>query len=327
MNHSGARCARLLVAALTLASPAAALTINAIFAGNITSDPNSGAIENAINTAIGQYQTLFSDPITVTIEFQEMNSGLGQSNKLLYSISYSTFHAALVADAKSADDATALAVDYPNQANNPVTGNSNVAISTANIKALNIAGSFPGIACGVNTCDGIIGLNTALTTPGSAGSTNQFSLTVVTEHEIDEVLGLGSSLNQSFQSLPSPEDFFRYDSSGSRSYTTNTSAKSFFSIDSTTDLAQFDNQNDGGDWADWQSNPLPPGVQPKVQDAFATAGANPALGVEIRALDVIGYDLAAPEPGTLLLAAGCLGILCGRANFRSRRHGGLSSNS
>jgi len=31
-------------------------------------------------------------------------------------------------------------------------------------------------------------------------------------------------------------------------------------------------------------------VSPKVQDAFATPGANPALSVELRALDVIGYD-------------------------------------
>lgn len=70
---------------------------------------------------------------------------------------------------------------------------------------------------------------------------------------------------------------------------------------------QFDNQNDGGDWGDWQSKPRPPGTPPQVQDAFATPGANPTLGVELRALDVIGYNLV-PEPGSIVLLA--LGVVC-----------------
>lgn len=298
---------------LLLASPASALTINAIFGSNLSSDPNSAAIESTINAVIGKYETLFSNQATVTIDFQEMSSGLGQSQKTLYSMSYSAFRAAIAANVSDADQAAALAVDYAPGPDNPVDGNTNIAISTANIKALHITGNFPSsLSCGAS-CDGIISLNTSLTDVGSPGSTGQYSLTVVVEHEIDEVLGLGSSLGQSFQSLPSPEDFFRYGANGSRSYTTNSAAKAFFSINGTTDIAQFDNQNDGGDWGDWQSNPLPAGVQPEVQDAFATPGADPALSAELRALNVIGYDLAAPEPGTLLLVSGYLMIL-----FRSR---------
>jgi len=87
-------------------------------------------------------------------------------------------------------------------------------------------------------------------------------------------------------------------------------------------LAQFDNQNDGGDFGDWQSNPLPPGVGPKVQDAFATPGAAPSLGVELTALDVIGYDfnapVATPEPGTLaLLGTGLLALTILRRRRRT----------
>jgi hypothetical protein len=170
--------------------------------------------------------------------------------------------------------------------------------------------------------DGFIGLNTHITDIGSPGTTGQFSLLATTEHEIDEVLGLGSDLGQSnpFFNDPAPEDLFRYDSAGARSYTTNPAARAFFSINGLPSLAQFDNQNDGGDWGDWQSNPLPPGVAPKVQDAFATAGAHPSLGVELRALDVIGYDLATvaavPEPGTLVLLGSSL---LGLAVLRRRR--------
>jgi hypothetical protein len=116
---------------------------------------------------------------------------------------------------------------------------------------------------------------------------------------------------------PFPEDLFRYDAARNRSFTTSSSAQAFFSLNGSVRLAQFDNQNDG-DFGDWQSNPLAPGVSPQVQDAFATPGANPVLGVnELTALDVIGYNLAPsvqiPEPGTgLLLAFGLAGGLVAR---------------
>ena len=79
-------------------------------------------------------------------------------------------------------------------------------------------------------------------------------------------------------------------------------------------MAQFDNQNDGGDFGDWQSNPLPLGVSPKVQDAFATGGS-PTLSLnspEVIALDAIGYNLnavAVPEPSSLLLFGAGFGVL------------------
>ena len=254
------------------------LIITPTFASSITSDPNAAAIEGVIDSAIQGYENLFSNPIDVTIEFQETSSGLGESEKYLYGLPYSTFYAAYSLNAADNNDPaaqTALASGVvPNQADNPVTGTAGLAVSTANIEALGIA--CPGCT-GPDGYDGIISLQTHITTPGSPGSSLTYYLEPVVEHEIDEVLGLGSSLDQSFQdSYPSVEDLFRYASNG-RSYTTDSSALAYFSINGTTRLAQFDNQNDGGDWGDWQSNPLPAGVQPEVQDAFATphAGSEP----------------------------------------------------
>jgi hypothetical protein len=303
-----------LLLGLAASSPVyATLTFNATFDTSITTDPNAASIEGAINSALAIYSADFSDPITVAINFQEMATGLGQSNTALYKLNYNTFYNALVADATTANDATALA-HLPNGApvgsTNPVTGSTTINVKTAEIRALGIAGSFPsGLPGGV---DGVIGLNTHITDIGSPGTSGLYSLTVVVEHEVDEVLGLGSDdSGTGFFADPAPEDLYRYSSTaGVRSYTTSTSAKAYFSIDGSTDLAQFDNQGDGGDWGDWQSNPLPGGVQPEVQDAFATAGAHPALGVELTALDVIGYGLATttPEPGTFfVVGAGLLG--------------------
>src|SRR6185295_9268981 len=67
-------------------------------------------------------------------------------------------------------------------------------------------------------------------------------------------------------------------------------------LDGNTHLAQF-NQDAGGDFGDWYS---PGGQTPQIQDAFATAGSAPVLGVELRVLDVLGYHRVTPS---LLLTA------------------------
>jgi MYXO-CTERM domain-containing protein len=280
------------------AAPASAnIIIIPTFASNITTDPNAAAIEGVINSAISIYEADIATPITVNITYQE-GGGLGGSSFSLFTLPYTAFYAALQASATSVNDAIALArlAEDGTGVDNPVTGTDTVLIKPANALALGF--SFgPG---GPPPSDGTITLNTALTTPGSPGSADTYNLLPVVEHEMDEILGLGSTLglglSAPYDNDPSPEDFFRFDASGNRSFTMNGTAEAFFSLNGTTELAQFDNQNDGGDFGDWQSNPLPSGVQPKVQDAFATPGADPSLGVELTALDVIGYTEATPEP-------------------------------
>jgi hypothetical protein len=280
------------------------------FDSSITSDPNAAAIEGAINSAIGVYEHTYSNPIDVSIYFQE-GSGLGASGKINYVAQYPAFIGALANNqliSGQSDQASALASLLPFTNNNPVTGTPLIALDTANIKALGGPALQGFQANDGNYYDGVIALNTNLTAPGSPGSPMAFSLQAVAAHEIDEVLGLGSSLGQGFQFIPSPEDLYRYSGPGVRSYTTDPAAQAYFSIDGgNTLLAQFDNQNDGGDWGDWQSNPLPAGIQPQVQDAFATPFSNPSLGVELTALDVIGYNRqSVPEPSVLALQVGML---------------------
>jgi hypothetical protein len=263
---------------------AAGLTINPTFDSTITSDPNAGAIVNTILAAIANVQSQFTDPITVTITFKkDLSISLGQSLTTYYNLPYATFINALRADAKTVDDLNAIAL-LPSASANPVNGSSTINVKSANLKAVGIV---------VNPMlDGTVSVNTSITSPGSSGSTLQYSLLNVVAHEIDEVLGLGSSLPNVPQTTIFPQDLFRYNQLGARSFTVN-NALAFFSINASTALAQFDNQNDGGDFGDWQSNPLPFGVSPKVQDAFATpfSGDLP-LTVELTALDVIGYDRA-----------------------------------
>ena len=323
---------RLASVALTLAlaaSPtyASQFTINATFDSSITSDPNASSIEAIINSAIVTYETLFTDPITVAIDFKAMASGLGQSSSNDVGINYAAFYAAYAANAAHNNNAaasTALAAGVvPNLASNPLAGlsgitpSSEIVLTNADAKALGLC-----IGCIGSGFDGTVTLNTQITNPGSAGSSLQYYLMPVVEHEIDEVLGLGSAFAQSYQnSAITPEDLFRYDSSGNRSYSTSPTAQAYFSIDGTTDLVQFNNGTNGGDWGDWDSSSVS-----RVQNAFATGGADPSLGVEITALEAIGYDLAnpspidvlTPEPGTIgLFGLGFAGF--GALAWRRRR--------
>lgn len=281
----------LLFAIFACCFTAQALTIVPTFDSTITSDPNAVTIENTINAAIQFYEARFSDPITVTILFQEINTSgfYGTSQWWYYGIPYSQYRSALQQDATTSYDTVALA-HLPTGTANPVTGNSSVRVKTANLRAIGIFGDNSGLANGV---DGIIGLHTSelnLSRPDT--DPNKGDLLATVEHEMDEVLGLSSSLDQG-AGTPLPEDLFRYSAEGSRSFTTS-GDDAYFSIDGTTLLARC-NQVSGEDYGDWWSS----GPRtPQVQDAFASNGAMPNPKVELIALDVIGYNLLpAPVPG------------------------------
>ena len=262
--------------------PTGGLVINATFDSTITNDPNAAAIEAAINRGIAIYEARIADNITINIKFAEMTTGLGQSSTWVADQSYSTFRSALASHSTTATDATALA-HLPNQSNDPVQNGANIHASTANWRVLGTNYTTP------DGFDGTISLNTSITNFDRITiDPSKYDLQAVAEHEIDEVLGLGSGLDHT--SATRPEDLFRYDASGNRSYTTDSGAASYFSIDGTADLARF-NQTSGGDYGDWFSTAA---HTPQVQDAFGTPGATPNLNVELTALDAIGYNLLPP---------------------------------
>jgi hypothetical protein len=313
-HRFGALAVVLTVVLLGRAAPVSAnLVIVPTFDSSITSDPNAAAIEGVINAAVQEYNQDFSTPAVpapVTILFSSMNSGLGQSVASLYEGPYLPTLTALQSVAHTPDAINALQT-LPATTGNPVNGNANVFITSANLRAIGI--DVNGYLGPTGTYDGLIGLNTHLTFPGSPDTQNLVGLKSVVLHEINEVLGFGSAIN--FNNATPPlfdptgpvylEDLFRYAQNGIRSFNTDPNAQAFFSIDGgKTDLAQF-NQIRGGDYSDWYSTPpFPPNFKPQVQDAFATLGANPDLGVELRVLNVIGYNLISavvPEPSSLSL--------------------------
>lgn len=291
------------------------LVINPIWDSTITSDPNAATIMSTINAAIAVYQARFADPITVNIKFQEMGSGLGGSSTFFGNISYSTYRSALVTDATTSSDATALA-GLPVAANNPVNGNASISVTTANLRALGINAVPPS-----GSPDSTISLNTSIMNLDRISiNASKYDLMAVASHEIDEALGFGSALNGSANGGPTPTgpvwgmDLYRYDAAaGVRSFNTGSGTLAYFSIDGTTHLSQF-NQTAGGDFSDWYSIGA---HTPQVQDAFGTPGATPNLGVELTGLDVLGYNLLpVPEPSTLSLVALAIGAISLRRKAR-----------
>ena len=307
----------LFVAVLALsATPkaASALSIVPTFNSNL-----SAAAQAVINNAIGFYQNTFRDPITVDIEFHNMTSGLGSSFFVFYNLNYLSYRTALAADATSPDDISALS-GLPAGPSNPVNGSSGIAVKSANGRAVGLNTpevllNFANSPCPTYTGAGCIGLNVSNTTTGGGF----FSLFATVEHEIDEILGLGSALNgTTAPTNPMPEDLFRYASPGVRSYATNSSTTNpcasgtplaFFSIDGATALDQFNNCSNGGDYGDWITH-----TPSQVQDAFTNGTGSPSLNLnspETRALDVTGYTRAVvPEPlGLLLFGTGLTVVL------------------
>jgi hypothetical protein len=285
----------------------AGLVINATFDSSIINSANAAAIEAMINQAIGIFQSQFSDPVTVSILFRYSTTlpngnplpagALATSNTGGYFVPWTTFINALKADGKTANDAAA-------NASLPASSlSTNIVFSSANGRAVGLNTPTALFADGHEAAggpyDGIVTLNSnqslQFNRGGGIGAGN-YDAQRTTEHEIDEVLGLGSSINRS--SDLRPQDLFSWSSAGTRNMTS--SGSRYFSINGgVTDIVGF-NQNAAGDFGDWLSGNCPQ-TTPYVQNAFSCTGQMSdvtATSPEGINLDVIGYDLVQTCSGT-----------------------------
>jgi len=330
-----ARALLLIALATACVMPSQAnLIITPVFDSSIANDPNSASIESAINQALGVFQSTYSASINVSIYFQESSSGLGESEYFQYYQSYQAYYNALVSLNANPAAIAGLTANGGNSSLDPVLGNVDIAMNSANLRAVgfNVApGCDPTGTAGAKTCsygvnpsavDGIVTLNTSITFPAQANNGSNFSLVSAAEHEIDEILGLGSAVRNSdarsgtaTNSYINPEDLFRYDASGARTFAVNCASpqSAYFSYSGSLDLAAFNNNCNGADFGDWAI-----GTKAQVQDAFANPGVQPAYGPnEVAALSAIGYQVV-PEPATWSLLVGASAVALW-ARRRARR--------
>jgi hypothetical protein len=192
----------------TTANPTG-LIIDPTFDSSILNNPNSAAIQAMINRAIGIYELLFNDPITIHILFRYSNHpaspdpspspyppGLvAESRSARYILPWNNFISALRADATTNNDHVA-------NASLPGTPLSTfIEASSADGRAVGLdtppAMSANGTVTG-GPYDGIVSLNSAQPFQFNRPTTSSaFDAQRATEHEMDEVMGLGSFVRSS----------------------------------------------------------------------------------------------------------------------------------
>jgi FG-GAP-like repeat len=261
------------------------LLFNITFDASVNSAPS--AFKTTVN-AVAQYlQSQFNDPITININVgygevggQALDSGsLGESETTFRSYTYAQIRTALVNDAKSADDATAVA-SLPTS---DPTGGGSYWVARAEAKALGLLGAS-------TAADGSVGFSNTATfdyddSNGVTAGRYDFFGTVA--HEITEVMGrqllVGQTLGSTFNSYE-PMDLFHYSASGLRNFS-GTRAGYFSPDGGKTNLDNF-NTDPNGDFGDWAASA---GHDSFL--AFSSSGVvNLVTAADLRVMDVIGYD-------------------------------------
>ena len=274
------------------------LIITPVFTSAITSLPNAAQVENAINYSIAQYESLFSNPIHVKVEFSA-NSSVNVIGK------------ALQVDAYSYDQVrTALQTVHAAGSNtlgaiSPVSGT--FYLPFAQEKTLNL------IPDGSQFSDFGVGFSTNFTytfDPLNRAVPGAYDFIGLMDYEIS--VGLGREQFLGSTNFPGPAytpfDLFRYFSAGVRSLSDTTGA--YFSLDAgTTILKTFrSGVGLGKNNPDWIAGP----------DAFAipqTGVQNDITPVDIKVMNALGYT-SVPEPTTLAL---CVIAAMGWFVFRQAR--------
>ncbi|MDD4913719.1 MAG: NF038122 family metalloprotease [Methylococcales bacterium] len=288
----------ILAGLLALASmDAHALTINGIFFSGVTA-----AEQSAFNYAASQFESMFSNNITVNIDVQPVSgvSYLGAASANLSLFNTSSYNQ--IATAITAADS---------QASLPGTisfGSTNyIAMTYAEAEALNLTGNNPYAIAGTFT------FNTTYqysTDPNNQAVAGEYDFIGVAEHEIAHLLGripgLDSSLSNGATYL-TPLDFFRYtDVLGQPTSSPTAINGAYFSINGgVTNSQTFSSSSDYSDWAG--SNPSDP------FNAITTSGVNNGAmtTADIQVMQALGYTLVPlPIPAASgLFMAGCLGLM------------------
>jgi hypothetical protein len=256
-----------------LESTSAGLHINLIPEASVGNAPSW--FVPSVQTAANLLEQAFSDNITLNITYgwgtiggspiTNANTALGGANG--FSVAYSTVRNWLSADARSTDDAAAVA-SLPTSTS--VNNRGSFGVSTAEEKAL---GHFAGDP---NAIDGQIGFGTGWTSGAIVGAAL---------HELTHAMGRVSGWNM---------DLFRFSAAGTYQFTLGQAA--YFSINGgNTHLANFGRTSDTGDWLTNGSSTAPFTTNDPFNESI-NSSSNALTAVDLTIMDVLGFDRAGTAP-------------------------------
>ncbi|MDG0856168.1 NF038122 family metalloprotease [Roseateles puraquae] len=309
---------------------------------DISSTPMTAEQLGAFQQAANYWSSKLTDNVTVYIDvgFNSLGANiLGQASSSASSVSYSTLRSALVNDAKSATDATAVSHlqtgsslsfyatqgDLSTRLDNDNTANNRfLSVNTANLKALGLTTNTTA-----NNPDATIIFATgfassfAYSRVNGQVPANKTDFITVAEHEIghalgfvsgvdsiDECLAANNSCKNSFetQAWYSPLDLFRYSAAGKLDVTVG--GTRYFSIDGgATAIESFSTGAYNGNG--WQASHFGTSVITLMRPFVGDGQSYDATTSDLLAFDAIGWDVAAavPEPASYALLLGGLAAL------------------
>ncbi|HWY75954.1 MAG TPA: NF038122 family metalloprotease [Verrucomicrobiae bacterium] len=282
-----------------LAAPrSSALTFNLSYDASTSNAP--AGFFTCFQAAINFYETNYIDPITINLNVgwgeiagHSLNAGnLGQSQTFQPAFyTYDQIRSALMADAKSPDDATSVA-NLP--ATDP-TGGASFTMANAEAKAL---GLLPGNQTGT---DGFVGFATNASytfDPNNRAVPGKYDFFALASHEITEIMGrYGLGQNGASSGRYCPIDLFRYLSAGNLDLVPTNGA--YFSIDGGHTVINTFHGTGGGDLSDWLGSTL------DSYDEALTQGQKLNISAgDLTEMDVLGYDRVVPSPSLVIARGG-----------------------
>jgi autotransporter passenger strand-loop-strand repeat protein len=268
------------------------MKINVVFDSSVASAP--AGFTTAINYVVNLYDTLFTNPISITIDVgwgeidgTALGSGdLGESMAASEgSYTYTQVRDALIAGGQSSAQLAAYATlpvadvtisepYYPN--------GSTVYVAPAEAEALGLISSYNGAVGYV----GFSSSNDWSFAQNVTPSANDYYFVGVAEHEISEIMGRVSQVDSDGISTM---DLFRYSAPGVFDFTPDPPSPyttAYFSIDGGNTVLNYWNTVSGADYGDWAPS--------AGYDAYLAAGYPGAIlalsPTDITLMNAIGWD-------------------------------------